>query len=112
MPVIQQKALVPANGIIDNVLTGSQYEYLPWNASIEFGVNGGAEGGDLQADVYSGSDVLMEDGLLSAQNRIPIYPDDYQLTDVAAAGERLKIRVRETAGTATTIFYSVRITPL
>ena len=57
-------------------------------------------------------DVILENAPMSAQNRVPVYPDDFQLTDYAMAGERLKIRVRNTnAGAARSIFFTVRINP-
>lgn len=113
MPVIQNTVSVAASSVNDNVLAGSQFEFLPYNAILEFGLNGDANGADLRVDVYSGQDVLMENSPMSAQARIPIYPDDYQLNDVGAAGERIKIRVRNTnAGAARSIFFAVRITPV
>jgi len=96
----------------DNVLTGSQFEYLPFDALVEFGLAGDANGADLRLDVYSGQDVLTEQMQPSTQNRLPVYPDDFILQDVAAAGERLKIRVRNTsAAGARVINFAVRITP-
>lgn len=113
MPVIQGRTTIAASSTNDNVLTGSQFEFLPYNAQLEFGLNGDANGADLRVDVYSGADVLMENAPMSAQNRIPLYPDDYQLTDVAAAGERIKIRVRNTsAAGGRDILFAVRITPI
>jgi len=108
MPLIQQSVSIAANATNENVLAGSQYEYLPWNAFIEFGLNRSATG--LVADVYSGSDILAEGMLLTSQNRVPVYPDDFALNDVAAAGERLKVRIRNTTGGALTAFYAARIT--
>lgn len=113
MPVIQGSVSVAAAAVNDNILAQSQFEFLPYDAMVEFGLNGDANGADLRVDAYSGQDVLMENAPMSAQARIPVYPDDYQLTDVAAAGERLKVRVRNTnAGAARSIFFAVRITPL
>lgn len=113
MPVIQGTTSVAAASVNDNVLSGSQFEFLPYNAMLEFGLNGDANGADLRVDVYSGQDVLMENAPMSAQNRIPVYPDDFQLTDVAAGGERIKIRVRNVnAGAARSINFAVRITPI
>lgn len=113
MPVLQGSASIAAASVNDNVLTGSQYEFLPYNAFIEFGLNGDANGGDLRVDVYSGPDVIMENAPMSVVARIPIYPDDFVGSDAAAAGERLKVRVRNThATTARTIYWNVRITPL
>lgn len=112
MPVIQGSVSVNASSTTDNVLTGSQYEFLPYDAAIEFGIMGDANAADLRCDVYSGQDVLAENMQPASQNRMPIYPDDFPLTDVAAAGERLKLRVRNSnAGAARTLFYSIRITP-
>lgn len=113
MPIIQSSASVALSAVNDNVLTGSQFEFLPYDAMLEFGLNGDANGGDLRIDIYSGQDVVVEQMTPSVQNRVPIYPDDYVGTDVAAAGERIKIRVRNTsAAAARTIFFSVRITPI
>lgn len=110
MPTIQNKVTVNAGATNDNLLSGSQYEYLPFNAHIQFGLVGSATG--LVADVYSGSDTLAEQMGLSAANRTPVYPDDFTLDDVAAAGERLKVRVTNPTGGNLDVNYSVRITPL
>jgi len=111
MPTIQNRVSVPGLSTVDNVLDGSQYEFLPYDASLEFGIVGDANAADLRVDVYSGQDVLMENAEPSAQNRIPVYPDDFGLTDVAGAGERIKIRVRNANAAARTFFFSLRITP-
>lgn len=110
MPVIQNSVSVAANATNDNVLQGSQFEFLPYNAFLEFGLVASATG--LVADVYSGSDTVAESFALSTQNRFPVYPDDFPLNDVAAGGERIKVRIRNTTGGALTAFYSVRITPV
>jgi hypothetical protein len=112
MPMIQNSVSVAAASVNDNILANSQWEYLPYNARLEFGLVGDANAADLRVDVYSGTDVILEGSPLSAQNRMPIYPDDFTLTDFAAAGERIKIRVRNTnAGAARTVFFCVRINP-
>jgi hypothetical protein len=110
MPMIQVTGSVAANSVNDNVIQGSQFEYLPYNASLEFGLVGSATG--LQVDAYSGQDILCESMAISTQNRFPVYPDDYTLTDAAAAGERVKVRVRNTTGGALTYFVAIRVTPI
>jgi len=113
MPTIQNRASVALSSVNDNVLTGSQFEFLPFDAFIEFGIVGDANATDLRVDVYSGTDALVEHMEPSAQNRIPVYPDDFTLTDVARAGERIKVRVRNvSAAAARTVFFSIRITPV
>jgi len=113
MPLIQGSSSVALSAVNDNVLANSQFEFLPMDAQLEFGINGDANGADLRLDVFSGQDVLLENAPANVQNRIPVYPDDFILTDVAAAGERLKIRVRNTsAAAARTVFFAVRINPI
>lgn len=110
MPLIQQSVSVPASGVIDNVLTGSQFEFLPYDAQLNFGMVASATG--LVVDAYSGQDTLCETLGPSTANRFPIFPDDFNLTDVAGAGERIKIRVRNTTAGALTFFYALQINPL
>ncbi|MGH7177137.1 MAG: hypothetical protein ACREJC_07150 [Tepidisphaeraceae bacterium] len=111
MPTIQGGPLsVAANATNDNVLANSQFEYLPYNARLDFGFCGSAAG--LQADVYSGQDIVCESFALNANNRIPISPDDFTLRDIAAAGDRLKARIKNTTAGALNVFWSVIITPL
>lgn len=113
MPLIQGRTSVPLSSVNDNVLAGSQFEFAPYNALVEFGLAADANAADLRVDVYSGQDVLAEGLEPNAQNRVPLYPDDFILQDVVRAGERLKIRVRNTsAAAARTLFHSVRITPV
>ncbi len=111
MPSIQRQVSIAGDSVNANVLEGSQFEFLPFNAFLEFGLVGDANAIDLFVDVYSGQDVLAEDMQISAANRIPVYPDDFPLTDVAMAGERIKIRVRNVNAAARTIFFNLRITP-
>ena len=110
MPLIQNSVSVGAGATNDNVLAGSQFEFMPYNALLEFGLVGSAAG--LVLDVYSGQDTVAESMAPSAQNRVPVFPDDFTLNDVAAAGERIKIRANNPTGGALTLFYAVRITPI
>lgn len=92
-------------------LQGNQYEYLPFPARVEFAIVANAAG--IDATVYSGSDVLQQNGPTTVKTTPPLYPDDFLLDDVAAAGERLNVILRETAGAATTdIETVVKITPI
>jgi hypothetical protein len=113
MPLISGSASVAASSVNDNLLTGSQFEFLPFDAFLEFGVNGDANGADMRVDVYSGQDVLLESAPLNVRAAMPLYPDDFMLNDVAAAGERIKIRVRNTsAAGARTVYFTIKITPV
>lgn len=109
MPVVQNTASIAANASLENVMAGSQFEFLPYNAFLEFGLQGSAAG--LVCDVYSGQDVLAEGMAIPLQNRYPIYPDDFNLNDIAAGSERIKVRIRNTTAGALSAFWTVRITP-
>jgi hypothetical protein len=93
-------------------LLGSQFEYLPYNARIEIGIIANVTG--VLADVSSGSDILQESGPVGVGtiNVFPKYPDDFYLVDVAAAGDRLKINLRNPTGGTIVVMTTVRITPL
>lgn len=111
MPIINVKSSV-TTGASAQPLNGSQYEYLPFNALVEVGITSSVNA--VLATVSSGSDILQEEGpvTLGTADVFPRYPDEYTLQDVAAAGDRLKINIRNTnAGTAQ-VMTSVRITPI
>ena len=110
MPFIQNSLLVAANATVENLISGSQFEFAPYNASVDISLNGSAAG--LVGDVSTGQDLVSENMALSPVNRFGIIPDDYTVQDVVRAGERIKLRVRNTTGGALTVFFSVRIMPL
>jgi hypothetical protein len=95
---------------------GNQYEFLPFNALVEFAIVSIVEAAtvNLQATVYSGSDVLQQQGPVSAKaGHIPVYPDDFLLNDTSLRGDRLSVILQNLGTTATTapISTAVRITP-
>lgn len=112
MPLIKTTTTLAANASA-NPLQGSQYEYLPFDALVEFAILGDA-GDTINASVFSGSDVLMQNSQVDdkAVADAIVYPDDYSLQDVAAAGERLGITITDASGAGGTVRCAVRITPL
>ena len=61
--------------------------------------------------ILSGSDTILEESPVSRAARFPVYPDDYGLNDMAAAGERLVVRVRNTGAGANNLFWNLKLTP-
>jgi hypothetical protein len=110
MLTVIQKAV--AAGDSEQLLTGSQAEFVTVNSSVEIAINSTAVG--VVASVSSGSDTLMEEApvFVKAAGVPPVYPDDFILQDVAAAGERLQARARNTTAGALTVTIAVRSTPL
>lgn len=111
MPMIQKRIVLAANGN-QSALTDDQFETLPYDCKVEIGLLTDASG--VLATVLSGSDLLQDEGPvpIAAINVAPVYPDNFTLEDVAAAGERLKIRLRDTSGAQRIVMVSVKITPI
>jgi len=135
MPTIRRRTVVSAGEGPATVfpLQGNQYEYLPFNARVEFAIVGNAALSDgsgvgvsadidkVTATVFSGSDILQQQSGITnktqttAQSKDAVYPDDFLLDDVAAAGERLSVQLDipdPTALNDTIIDTVVKITPL
>ena len=104
MPTIRVQTVAGPAATTVFPLQGNQYEFLPFNARIEFALVGrdGTTGGIIDgvtATVYSGSDILQQrSGITNktnttAQTQDAVYPDDFLLDDVAAAGERLSVEL-------------------
>lgn len=112
MPTIKATTALAANAQA-NPLVGSQYEYLPWPAKVDFAILADT-GGVVEANVQSGSDILMQNTQIDEKALgTPISSrDDIVVTDIAAPGERLGVHIREVAGAATTVRTQVWITPL
>lgn len=111
MPNIVVRTALTASSTA-NPLSGSQYEFLPFPALVEFGIAADATG--VLATVSSGSDTLQEEGPVPIKtiNVAPVYPDDFLLRDYAAAGDRLKIGLRDTSAANRVVMTVVKITPL
>jgi len=114
MPTIRTVNVLAA-GVPVFPLQGNQYEYLPFNARVEFAVleiTAVALIDDVEATIFSGTDILQQQALISGEiGGRAKYPDDFLLDDVAAAGERLSVELRSAAGSAT-VETVVKITPL
>lgn len=113
MPVITNQQSVASGATVENLVAGSFLEYLPRPANLEIGVVAlsGALG-DVRMDVTSGADLLAENAAVRVNAAGVNLTDDLYLEDIAAAGERLKIRVRNTSGGAIIVQHFVRVTYL
>lgn len=111
MPVITVRTALGASSTA-TPLSGNQYEYLPFDASVEIAITADANG--VLATVYSGSDLLLQEGpvMLGTINVAGKYPDDFFLQDVAAAGDRLSVLLRDTSAAARVVMTTVKLTPI
>lgn len=116
MPTIRKLVAVPIGGAPIYPLTGDQFEYLPFDARVQFAIieKSGVATAVLQATVYSGSDVLQQAGpvTVKAVGGTAIFPDDFLLDDEASAGERLNVVLTNSGtGAAASVECVVIITP-
>jgi len=110
MPVIMRAVSVPLNGTVDNLLAGSAFEFARTNSLVSVGVTQAATGCFLTFN--SGADVVAEEFEPPILTRYPIIPDEMYASDVAAAGDRLVLRVRNTTGAAIIVRAVVQVTSL
>ena len=97
MPNIQKEVSIPANGSVENVLSGSAFEFLRRRSIISLGVTGAADG--LFVTIQSGADVILEESPPMEQTSFPRIPDEMAYNFAGVAGDRLVVRIRNsTAG--------------
>ena len=110
MPVIQKEVSVAANTAIENLLSGSAFEFLRGNAIVSIGVTGDDNG--MVCNIQSGADIVLEESEIQVKNSFPVIPDEMYYNDVGVVGDRLVVRVRNTTGAPITVRCIVQITQL
>lgn len=111
VPLIRKEVSIPANSSNDNLIDGSIYEFMPFNARLNIGLTADATG--LVATVNTGSDTLLEESPINIKpNLFPVIPDEMDLQDISGAGERLVIKVRNTTGGAIIVRGLIQIKPV
>lgn len=113
MPTVRRVATVAANGVVENVLAGSPWEFVGRMTGIEVAASQETGAGQVVMDVLFGSDLQGDAVSLpveTAAGRGPILPEDRQVSDVAAPGDRIVVRLRETAGVQTIVTTLINFT--
>ena len=110
MPVIQKEVSVGANETVDNLISGSSFEFLRGNSIVSMGIVGSATG--LVASIQSGSDIVLEEAPILVKTTMPTIPDDMYYNDAGVAGDRLVLRIRNTTAGALTVRAIVQVTPV
>ena len=111
MPTIKKLTTMTASGEAFP-LQGDQFEILPYDAVVEFAIMADT-GATVRSTVYSGSDLLQQSAqvdILAVASPI-LYPDHYNLTDVAAKDERLSVQLLEGAAGTPIVRTQVKVTP-
>jgi hypothetical protein len=93
-----------AAGAVANIITGWQYEYLPWPARIKLLIR--APVTTLKLTVFSGSETIMEESPIQSGGTAGVTPAELTTPPIvfdAPAGDRLKLNVRSTDAGAQTV---------
>jgi len=110
MPFMSDRQVVAANSVVQNALSGKSQEFCRVPSRIRFGLTASAVG--LFATIIVGNEVVAEDQEVSAQNRLPIDPDDYNYEAGGLRGDRIVVKLRNSTGAGITAFTGVKVEEL
>ena len=103
--VVEQS--IAANDTVENILSGSAYEFLRGRSFVSMGITQSATG--LQATIQAGGTVIAEEFSVPIEDSYPDTNEDFYFNTFGVAGDRLVIRVRNTTGGALTVRAVVQI---
>lgn len=113
MPQFTFSSAMTANQLGLNPLSGWQYEYLPWPASIILLVR--STDANERLTIYSGSETVQERSPVQAGGTAGVTPTEFTTAPVswlAAAGDRLKLVIDNTAAGTPTVDGVIIANPL
>jgi hypothetical protein len=109
MPQKSFSTSIATGAINANVLSGWQYEYLPWPARLKLLLrtpNPTTAGALHQATIFSGSETIQEESPVQAGGTAGVTPSELNTPPIvwdAPAGDRIKVQVRSTDSAALTV---------
>ncbi len=100
---------VAANATVQNVFAGNLNEFLQANSLVNLYASAAAIG--LNLTLIVGDEIFLDDQEVSAQNRMPLVPDDLVVQAAGFQGDRVIVRYRNTTGAAIIAFSRVDMIP-
>lgn len=110
MPMILIESSVAAGVAINNIVSGSAFEFARTRQIMSCGVGQTVTGGFTT--ITSGADLIAEEFSVPILTTYPIIPDNMYFTDVMEVGDRLVIRYRNPTAGAITVRTLVQTSPL
>ena len=115
MPQLNVSQALTANQLGFNPFSGWQYEYLPWPARVLLLARGTHAASKVNLTVYSGSETIQERSPMQNGGVAGTTPSELNTAPIAwnaAAGDRLKALIDETAGATPTVDLLLIVNPL
>lgn len=110
MAVIQKEQTVAANATVENLYSGSAFEFARQNSIMNMAVVGSATG--LVATIQVGSRVVVEESPLAILATMPKLQDDFYYSEGVLANERIICRIRNTTAGALTVRSICQLQPV
>jgi len=113
MPQFAFSTAMTANQLGLNPLSGWQYEYVPWPASVGLLVRSTTTGNRIT--IYSGSETIQERTPVQGGGTAGVTPSELNTTAIvflAAAGDRLKLVIDEVLAGTPTVDGVIAINPI
>lgn len=98
MSAIQIEQSIAANTAVNNLLSGSAFEFARTRQVVSIGITAAATG--IFVFISSGADLILEESAAFIKTQFPIIPDEMFYNDVMEAGDRLVIRARNSTSGA------------
>jgi len=96
--IIQKLTSVPANDTVENVFSGSTFEFPRTNAVVSIGSVQESSGNFIT--ILAGGQVVLEESAPAISADFPLIPDEFYYNFAMLAGERLVLRARNSTGGA------------
>ena len=109
MPIMTDRQSVAANATIPNACAGKSAEFVQESSIVSLYASASAVG--LNMTLIIGQEIVVDDQEVSAQNRMPLVPDDLIATGGAFPGDRITLKLRNTTAVAIVAFSRVDVEP-
>jgi len=107
---MQKETAIAANTTVENIFSGSAFEFARQNSLLNMAVVGSATG--LVATIQVGSRVVVEESPLAILTVMPKLQDDFYYSEGVLANERIICRVRNTTGGSLTVRSIAQLQPV
>lgn len=107
MPSMTNRQTVGANATVQNVFQNQLHYRLRGKSKVNVYATASAVG--LNISAYVGDELFIDDQEVSAQNRMPLVPDDAVVQMAGFAGDEIVIKWRNTTGAGITGFVRVDV---